>query len=324
MSDPLIRMASSAAPIPAVDAHQDLFNRAVKLCTESVALTSRRVYEHTFRGWQAFTGERGLSVLALSPENVLEFVNAGQMAKSTRQRRLSFMRSLVKSLYIVQGDERWERLSQRLKLLKVKADATTRAGQTRDKKALRPDEVHDAFRVWRGDDLQATRNRALLAVAFYAGLRRSEIVALRWNDIDLERGIITVRHGKGDKQRETVLVTQIPIQHLKAWQGMQAAHAGSEPRRYVFCALVGRGRKAPGDLASDAPMTTDALYHVFKRSGDFAPHDARRTLITNLLENGVSVADTQAQAGHANPQTTLHYAQKADALTRKGRLKLSY
>lgn len=307
-----------------VDAHHELFNRAVEMCVENVASSSARIYRNTFRDWQAFTSRHDISVLELSPENVLAFVNDGDMAKSTRQRRLSFMRSLVKALYIVQGDERWERLTERLKLLKIKAEIPSSGKKERNKKALKPAEVHDAFRTWRGDTLQATRNRALLAVAFYAGLRRSEIVALTWDDVDLEHGVVTVRHGKGDKRRESVLVSDTALEHLKAWQSVQAEHAQDSPRCYVFCALVGRGSKEPGALGADVPMTDDALYLIFKQSGDFAPHDARRTLITNLLENGVSVADAQAQAGHANPQTTLGYAQKADALTRKGRLKVSY
>ncbi len=51
----------------------------------------------------------------------------------------------------------------------------------------------------------------------------------------------------------------------------------------------------------------------------FSPHDARCTLITELLRTGTPLADAQAQAGHSQGQTTLHYAQAADA--RQGRQK---
>ena len=56
----------------------------------------------------------------------------------------------------------------------------------------------------------------------------------------------------------------------------------------------------------------------------FAPHDARRTLLTDILNNGGSVADAQFIAGHSNPQTTLRYAKVSDAKEVKGRIKTSY
>ncbi|MCD4685054.1 MAG: tyrosine-type recombinase/integrase, partial [Anaerolineae bacterium] len=56
-----------------------------------------------------------------------------------------------------------------------------------------------------------------------------------------------------------------------------------------------------------------------KRAGieHFSPHDARRTLITELLANGTPLADAQAQAGHSQGSTTLRYAQAADARRRR-------
>ena len=61
-----------------------------------------------------------------------------------------------------------------------------------------------------------------------------------------------------------------------------------------------------------------------QKSGDIAPHDARRTLLTDILNNGGSVSDAQFIAGHSNPQTTLRYAKVSDAKEVKGRIKTSY
>lgn len=77
-------------------------------------------------------------------------------------------------------------------------------------------------------------------------------------------------------------------------------------------------------LGADKPMSTTAIYNVIRKSGDFSPHDARRTLLTDMLKNGVSVADAQFVAGHVNPQTTLRSAQVKDAKKVKGRIKVSY
>lgn len=45
---------------------------------------------------------------------------------------------------------------------------------------------------------RALRNCTMIRILVYTGLRRSELVALRWSDVDAEAGIVTVRHGKGD------------------------------------------------------------------------------------------------------------------------------
>ncbi|PJF39106.1 MAG: hypothetical protein CUN54_09450 [Phototrophicales bacterium] len=71
-------------------------------------------------------------------------------------------------------------------------------------------------------------------------------------------------------------------------------------------------------------MSADSAYRITKASGDFSPHVARRTLLTELLKNGTSLPDAQFIAGHAHGSTTMHYAKVADALEVKGRLRVSY
>lgn len=79
-------------------------------------------------------------------------------------------------------------------------------------------------------------------------------------------------------------------------------------------------------------MGTNAIWKIIKQVEaeinleGLSPHDARRTVITNLLNNGASVSDVQFVAGHANPQTTLNYAQVKDANEVAGRIrkKLGY
>ena len=54
--------------------------------------------------------------------------------------------------------------------------------------------------------------------------------------------------------------------------------------------------------------------------GHLSAHDLRRTHITLALDQGAPLQDMQAQAGHANPSTTLLYAQPADAKDRRTRI----
>ena len=63
-------------------------------------------------------------------------------------------------------------------------------------------EVAQLLDLWARDRRPlGVRNYALLRLMIYTGLRRAEMVALRWDDIDFEEQLVTVRHGKGGKER---------------------------------------------------------------------------------------------------------------------------
>ena len=67
----------------------------------------------------------------------------------------------------------------------------------RAKRALKPHEVTRLLDVWRNTrSVKGVRNNAMIRLLVYTGLRRSELVMLRWSDVDAEAGLVTVRHGK--------------------------------------------------------------------------------------------------------------------------------
>ncbi|MCY3866052.1 MAG: tyrosine-type recombinase/integrase [Chloroflexi bacterium] len=67
-------------------------------------------------------------------------------------------------------------------------------GASRSKRALNRSEVSRLLAVWEEDARPlGLRNSALLRLMIYTGLRRAEVVALRWDDIDFEDQLVTVR-----------------------------------------------------------------------------------------------------------------------------------
>ena len=72
-----------------------------------------------------------------------------------------------------------------------------------------------------GDDPLAVRDRAIMELFYSSGLRLSELCALRWQDLDLEDGLVTVI-GKGNKQRR-VPVGSFARAALKEWKADQGA-----------------------------------------------------------------------------------------------------
>ena len=161
-------------------------------------------------------------------------------------------------------------------------------------------EVGRLLELWARDRRPlGVRNYALLSLMIYTGLQRAEVVALRWDDIDFEDQLVSVRRGKGGKERIAAIVniTDETIGALYAlWEVQESAYdnvfpsmtAGYYPR---FCV--------------DEAIHSETIVRVVGGSGKrigiehLSVHDLRRTHITLALNNGARLHDMQAQAGHA-------------------------
>ncbi|MBZ0298945.1 MAG: site-specific integrase [Anaerolineae bacterium] len=274
--------------------------------------TSKRQYQHTFDAWRAWCAATGTPAHDLSAAQVIAFLDRSELARKTKMARLTHLRRLAQTLHT--GDVSNPQLRQnyeQLQLLKLPKD--DHGGQTRERKALAPDEVYAALQHWPTDTNLGRRNRALLAVLFYAGLRRSELMALQWADVDMGHHLVTVRHGKGNQERTIPFASPKALDLLSRWRACIPHYD------FMFVA-VNKG----DHIQADQPISTETVRRVCLASGDFRPHDARRTLLTNLLTSGTDLPDAQFIAGHANGATTMHYSVVKDANTVKGRIKLNY
>jgi site-specific recombinase XerD len=140
-----------------------------------------------------------------------------------------------------------------------------------------------------------TKHRLLLSLAYAGGLRISEVLALRIGDIDLDEMIVTVRQGKGRKDRRTVLSDKIvnDIRSVAAERSEQAYLFESE-----------RGGKLTTTSASMIFRTALRKAGIKK---DASFHSLRHSFATHLLENGVDVRYVQELLGHAHIRTTQIY-----------------
>lgn len=246
----------------------------------------------------------------------LERIAQHGASRATVRRRLAALRKLTElGAALDYSNPAREAAHKSLKLLKPRYGHENE----RSKRALLPSQVDRALRTWDSPTLLHTRNRAMMGVLFCCGLRRGEVSALKWDDIDLEKNIIHVRHGKGDKERYIPIYGDQTPRALKAWRALSA-----EGREYVFPRMY-----REDVIGDDEPITTDGIAYIaqetVKRTGDyFSPHDARRTFITEALETGHTLADVKADAGHRREDTTLGYAQPSDAQERRRRGRLRY
>ena len=140
------------------------------------------------------------------------------------------------------------------------------------------------------------RYRALLELLYSSGLRLSELCALRWHDLDLAEGQVTVL-GKGSKQR-MVPVGSHACAALAAWRAERAP----KPDAPVF---PGRGGNAITPRAVQL-----RLRRIAQRQGLFKrvhPHLLRHTFASHVLESSGDLRGVQELLGHADLGTTQIY-----------------
>ena len=158
------------------------------------------------------------------------------------------MRKLLELLAVADPGYRqhYEAVKSFLKVT-VSEDDKVRTG--RQKRALTNHELSRFLDVWRYDiSNTGLRNNAMMRLLVYTGLRRSELVALTWRDIDMSEMVITVRHGKDDKERTVAIVDHSPVTKVAL---LTLAEAQGAVYRYIFPRMT-TGRNAL--FAQDKPV----------------------------------------------------------------------
>lgn len=159
-----------------------------------------------------------------------------------------------------------------------------------------------------GNEFLRTRREAIVSTFLMTGIRRRELLNLKWTDLDLKSGTLIVRGGKGSKDRSIPLHPRLlPIL-----------------RRY----LEQTKRRSPGSewifSSSRSPkrLTEKNLYALLKQVIDdarvkFTPHMLRHTLGRELVEADFNVYKLKEILGHANVTTTQIYVSLSQQSIRK-------
>jgi integrase/recombinase XerD len=146
------------------------------------------------------------------------------------------------------------------------------------------------------------RNRAMLETLYSCGLRRQELVNLKTYEIDLSQGTLTVRHGKGDKDRV------VPIgERACAWvdKYLREARPGLQKgaENHALFLYEDGGPFPPGRLG-------DLVKRHLEHAGIVHPgacHLFRHAMATHMLHNSADLRSLQTILGHADLTTTQIY-----------------
>ena len=152
----------------------------------------------------------------------------------------------------------------------------------------------------------SAKYKAALGTAYGAGLRVSEVAALKIDDIDSTRMLIRVEQGKGRKDRNAMLSPQL-LELLRLWWREGKRRNVILPHGWLF----------PGQRSTD-PISTRQLHRAVHEAAEVAgirkrvsPHTLRHSFATHLLEQDVDIRVIQVLLGHSKLDTTALYTRVA-------------
>jgi len=249
-------------------------------------------YSIDLKKFQDFLSLKNKNFASFTRADVIDFIetlrNKGYSISSTC-RFISSIKSLCKYLIIenvikedpsenLQTPKRWERLPKSLSVSEVRSFLEL------DTPIDKPTMMRDSV---------------MLELLYSSGLRVSELVSLKVEDINLEAGFIRVL-GKGSKER-VVPVNIRAIGRLRGYLN-KARQEILKKRQSSYLFVTGRGRS----------LTRQRFWQTIKTLGrkkgiDLSPHTLRHSFATHLLEGGADLRSVQKMLGHSDISTTQIY-----------------
>jgi len=167
---------------------------------------------------------------------------------------------------------------------------------------LSPEEVLRVFEA-----IRSVKYKAIIAAAYAAGLRISEVCSLSVSDIDSQRMRIHIRSGKGKKDRYVMLGESLLALLRQYYQAVRPQgeylFPGQKPHRHISTTAVSLAlRKVIRETGLSKKVTMHTLRHCFA---------------THLMEAGTDIRILQVLLGHSSIRTTLRYTHITDRLVQK-------
>jgi site-specific recombinase XerD len=262
-------------------------------------------WQRNFAGWLA---EQGL------PDPPIQEISASLVRRysyslSGRNLRPRTIRGALHSLrsmfdYLVGMGALAENPAKEVRL--PKKDAATRLIVTDDDlvKLLEASERQ-------ASDFRCVRDKSVLSVLIFCGLRRQELLDLTVQSINLADQSLLVQQGKGQKSR-TIYLCEEALTALREWlairQNMKCSH------EYLF---VNEGRQRFGENTLSHVLEDIKAIAGLKGDPRIKPHSIRHAAATRLLRNGADIRSIQAWLGHSQLQTTAIYLHTDEQQVRK-------
>ena len=162
------------------------------------------------------------------------------------------------------------------------------ANRKRFPESLTKEDVKKLFEA-----IENERHKLMIKFMYSSGLRVSELVNLKYGDLDIAQGYGYVRKGKGNKDRLFIIADCLKQELTKL-----------NSDNYLFLAANGQ---------YSVRTIQEILKNASKKAGikHVHPHMLRHSFATHLIENGYAVSQIQSLLGHASPETSMIYVHMA-------------
>jgi integrase/recombinase XerD len=251
-------------------------------------------YQFDLRKFQSFLSSKNKDLVSFARADIIDFIESlrdnGYSIPSIC-RAISSIKGLCRYLIIektIKGDpsenlqtpKRWERLPKSLSVAEITSL------------------LEESAKTETADPLMM-RNSVMLELLYSSGLRASELVLLKLEDVHFDAGFLRVL-GKGSKERI------VPV-HIRAMERMQ---------RYINQqrGQILKNRASPYLFVTrrGEPMTRQRFWQTIKTFGQkiglkISPHTMRHSFATHLLEGGADLRSLQKMLGHSDISTTQIY-----------------
>jgi site-specific recombinase XerD len=157
------------------------------------------------------------------------------------------------------------------------------------------------------DDLLGMRDRAILAIYYGCGVRKSEGVALQLRDILPDKNLIYIRKGKNYKERYVPMIGRIKKDIINYITQARPMLLNKEVHEYFFVSMTGRAMN-PGTISQ-------RLQGILVKAGigkKIGLHGLRHSIATHLLQQGMKLSEIARFLGHSSLESTQIYTHLAN------------
>lgn len=286
----------------------------------SQAANTQRAYRADWRHFEQWCAGKGLVALPAAPETVACYLaalaSAGRHKVSTISRRLA---AISKAHAVADHVPVTKAPIVRLTLQGIRRDLGTSPDR---KAAIRAREISNYLATWQPQTLADLRDRAMLLLCYAGAFRRSELAAIRVEDLEaLETGVsVFVPRSKtdpfGEGMNKDIHYTEhsyhCPVRALEAW--LAAAGITSGP---LFRPIDRHGN------VGTKPLTPQSIMLITKRFAsefgmnpkDIGAHSLRAGMVTDLFAGGVQETVIKQLTGHRDSKTLEVYRREAKRMT---------
>jgi len=292
---------------------EELHRRSKETRRSSKAKGTLRAYASAIRSFEAWCRSHGLQALPADPDTVALFIEAEREA-GRKVATIELKVSAIRFMHLKTGHlsptasqtviEQMEGIRREVGIAPTKKKAATAALIT------------DMLAAIPVDTLKGTRDRALLLLGFAGALRRSELVGLDVEDLEMsEEGItLNIRRSKTDQEGAGQIIgipngaKLRPVEAVAAWLEASGIEEGA-----VFRPIGKGGRLKDGRL-SDRAVALVVKEYAAKAGldvADFSGHSLRAGYITTAAEAGADMHRIMDQSRHVDVRTVRGYVRRA-------------